>query len=193
MSVLKVGSLQNLEGTATFNVGTIGGNILEYITCPCDGSIVQAQAGPVTFQNVTTQQTAIYAYTDANGSVVTYTPPAGASTVVYKWSWSMYWAHDHAISHWKFFIDNTEILYARFNRSGRYPEDRYSFEWPVRIGGSENTNTGVVSSWDSPKTLKLQWRAYGTSNARHLHGTNYWDGAGSNQFCMPTLTLIAIK
>jgi hypothetical protein len=40
--------------------------------------------------------------------------------------------------------------------------------------------------------LSVQSRWYSASNNRNAHTTVYWDGAGSNQFLMPVLTLIAI-
>jgi hypothetical protein len=169
------------------------GSVLEYITGACDGSTKAGLNGSVTFQAVSTQQTAVYTYTDITGSTIAYVPPADATTVIYKFNFSVYWVNEHAISHYKFFIDSDEVVYARFNRSGRYPEDRYTFEWPIAIGGTANANTGRQATWTAPKTLKMQWRSYGSSNARSLHGTNYWDGAGSTQFCMPTISLIALK
>lgn len=199
MSVLKVSQIQNLTNTATVNVDNIvdtsvlTGSILEYLTNICDGSVISSVRGSVALQNVTTQQASVTTYTDVTGSLVSYLPPAEATKVVYRFNWSMYWVHDHAISHFKFFIDSDEIIFARFNRSGRYPEDRFAFEWPISIGGTTSTNTGRQASWNTAKTLKLQWRSYGTSNARALHGTNYWDGAGSTQFCMPSITLIALR
>jgi hypothetical protein len=38
----------------------------------------------------------------------------------------------------------------------------------------------------------MQARRYGGSNPLALHGTSYWDGAASNQFGMPIITIIAI-
>lgn len=168
------------------------GQVIEYLSSPCDGSSVTVGSGTYTFPNVTTQQGAVYSYTDVTGSNISYTPPTGTSRVVYDFHYAMRWEHDHAISHFKFFIDANEVTFARFSRSGRYPEDRYSFVWNIAIGGAGNVNTGRQATWTTAKTLKMQWRAYGTSNARSLHGTTYWDGTGSNQFSMPILTIIAI-
>jgi hypothetical protein len=36
-------------------------------------------------------------------------------------------------------------------------------------------------------------REYGASNNMDAHGSNYWDGAGSNQFHMPSISIKAIK
>ena len=168
------------------------GQVIEYLSSPCDGSSVTVGSGTYTFPNVTSVVSPVYSYTDVTGSNITYRPPTGTSRVIYDFHYTMFWNHDHAISHFRFFIDNDEVTFARFSRSGRYPEDRYSFVWNIAIGGSPNVNTGRLASWNTLRTLKMQWRAYGSSNARSLHGTNYWDGGSSTQFSMPVLTIIAI-
>jgi len=193
-SVLKVDTLKNNlnEDLLVNGYPRKPGQVIEYLSSPCDGSQVTVGSGTYTFPNVTGVQTSVTSYTDVTGSSITYTPPTGTTRVVYDFHYTMYWSDDHAISHWKFFIDADEVTYARFSRSGRYPEDRYSFVWSIAIGGSANTNTGRQATWTTPKTLKMQWRSYSTGNRRNIHGTTYWDGGGSTQFSMPILTIIAI-
>lgn len=193
-SVLKVDTLKNNlnEDLLVDGYPRKPGQVIEYLSSPCDGSQVTVGSGTYTFPNVTGVQTSVTSYTDVTGSSITYTPPTGTTRVVYDFHYTMYWSDDHAISHWKFFIDANEVTYARFSRSGRYPEDRYSFVWSIAIGGSANTNTGRQATWTTAKTLKMQWRSYSTGNRRNLHGTTYWDGGGSTQFSMPILTIIAI-
>jgi hypothetical protein len=189
MSTLKVNNLQLLSGASQF---TRPGQIIEYLTSPCDGSTVIGQSGSYTWPTVPGQQTLSASYQTLSGSSISYVPPAGASKVVYRFNFGMRWENDHAISHHKFFIDGTEVLWARQNRSGRYPEDKISFEWTINIGGVANTSSGRQASWNSLKTLNVSSRWYGSGNSRNAHGTHYWDGTGSNEFVMPTLTLIAI-
>ena len=193
-SVLKVDTLKNNlnEDLLVNGYPRKPGQVIEYLSSPCDGSSVTVGSGTYTFPNVTGVQTSVTSFTDATGSNISYTPPAGTTRVVYDFHYAMYWSEDHAISSWKFFIDANEVTYARFARSGRYPEDRYSFVWSIAIGGSANTNTGRQATWTTPKTLKMQWRSHSTGNRRNLHGTTYWDGAGGTQFSMPILTIIAI-
>jgi hypothetical protein len=64
--------------------------------------------------------------------------------------------------------------------------------WTIAIGGTANSNTGRVSEWKTPKQLSMWWRAYGGSNHRSMHGTNYYDGGGLLLPVVPTLTIIAI-
>jgi len=194
--VLIVDQIQNLAGTSSFDVANIGtaGSALEYVSGPCDGSSVSVRSGTYTFQNVTAVQTLTATYADVNGSSISYTPPTGTTRVKYIFNWAYYWpSGTHCIAHYNFYIDSSEVVRARFNTSGYYPEGRTSFEWVIAIGGSADANTGRQAVWTAAKTLKLQARFYGASNPVNIHGTRYWNGADSAQFSMPVLTIIAIK
>lgn len=193
-STLLVDNLQNSAGTNLLVNGypRQPGQIIEYLTGVCDGTNVTVGSGTYTFPNVTTQQVGTTTYQTITGSNLAYTPPAGTSRVLYRFQFASYFVSAHAINDYKFFIDSNEVVYARHNRSATNPESRYSFDWTIAIGGVANPNTGRLASWTTPKTLSMQFRIYGTSNNNNLHGTTYWDGAGSNQFSMPSLTIIAI-
>jgi hypothetical protein len=195
MSQLRVANVANAGGTNVLVNGypTQPGQIIEYLTSPCDGSTVIGQSGSYTWPSVTGLQTLTNSYADITGSSIAYTPPAGAKKVHYKFNFGMNWVHDHAITHNRFLIDGVEVVWARQSRSGRYPEDKTSFEWVINIGGTASTNSGRQASWTSPKTLAVSSRTYGVANnSRNVHGTFYWDGATSSQFVMPVLTIIAI-
>jgi hypothetical protein len=193
-STLKVDNLQNSAGANLLVNGypRQPGQIIEYLTGVCDGTNVTVGSGTYTFPNVTTQQVGTVSYQTITGSNLQYTPPVGTSRVIYRFQLDSYWLNVHAINHYKFFIDSDEVVFARHNRSAQYQESRYSFEWTIAIGGSANANTGRLASWTTPKTLSMQFRIYGTTNNNNLHGTQYWDGTTSNQFSMPSLTIIAI-
>lgn len=193
-SNLKVDKLQNTAGVDLMDNGypKRPGQIIEYLSSMCDGSLVIGQTGNYTWPNVTTQQGTTTTYTTITGSNITYKPPSWASKVIYRFDFASYWIQAHAINHYKFFIDSDEIIFARHGRNGQYQESRYTFEWVINIGGSTNNNTGRQSSWTTPKTLSMQVRHYGGSNYNNIHGSRYWDGADSSQFSMPSLSLIAI-
>lgn len=194
MSTLRVNNIDNTAGTDLFVNGypRQPGQIIEYLSSPCDGSSVTVASGTYTFQNVTAAQgLTANVFADNNGSVISYTPPSGATRVIYRFSFSMGWDHDHAISYHKFYIDGVEVTNAKFNRSGRYPEDRVSFEWPIAIGGTANPATGRQATWTTPKTLKIMSADYGDSNSRFMHSGNYGQLSGL-ALSQPTLTIIAI-
>jgi hypothetical protein len=194
VSKLKVDELQNSAGTPLLVNGypRQPGQIIEVLASPCDGSPVTVGSGTYTVQSVTGVQTLSTTYQDLTGSTIAYTPPAGATRVIYEFCFAMNWLQDHAISHHRFYIDGVEVVSARFNRSARYPEDKITFEWPIAIGGVADPNTGRQATWVAQKTLKIQSRVYGTTNARNAHGTTYWDGVSSVVFVMPTIKITAI-
>ena len=191
---VRTNTIQGFSGTNYIVNGysRMPGQVIEYLSSPCDGSTVTVGSGSYTFENVTTYTPVTYTYVDITGSSMNYTPPPGTTRVIYRFNSTMFWGSAHAISHNKFFIDGTEVLYARYSRSAQYYEDRTTFEWTINIGGGGNTNTGRQASWTTPKILKMQWRAYGGSDVQYYHGTTYWDGGSGNQFSMPHLTIIAI-
>jgi hypothetical protein len=171
----------------------LAGQTIETISSVCDGSTVVVQSGSYVIQNVTTQQTFVGAtYTDINGSIISYTPPAGTTRVEYEFQFASYWVGAHAINDYKFFIDGAEVVFARHNRSAQYIEDRSVFRWTIAIGGTANANTGRQATWTTSKTMKMQFRNYGASNYANLHGTTYWDGTTGNQFSMPHIKITAI-
>jgi hypothetical protein len=193
-STLKVDNLQNTAGT-TLSVNGYPrqpGQIIEYLTGMCDGTNVTVGSGTYTFPNVTTQQVGTTSFQAITGSSINYIPPAGTSRVIYRFQFSSYSVTTHDINDYKFFIDSDEVVFARHNRSAQYQESRYSFDWTIAIGGAANPNTGRLASWTTNKTLSMQFRIYAAANANNLHGTRYWDGTSSNQFSMPSLTIIAI-
>ena len=189
MSTLKANNIQNIGGTNHFSKP---GMVIETLSSVCDGSSRTVQSGTYTFENVTTQQVTSTSYADITGSSMSYTPPTGATQVKYDFQFSSYSITTHDINHYKFFIDGVEVIYSRHSRSAQYQESRYSFDWVINIGGTANANTGRQATWTTPKILKMQVRHYASGNRNNLHGTRYWDGASSNQFSMPTLTIEAI-
>jgi hypothetical protein len=195
-STIKVDNIQNSTGQDLMVNGypRQPGSIIEYLSSPCDGSTVTVGSGSYTFSNITTGQDFGVTYADITGSTITYTPPPGTSRVIYRFDFSFSWrAITHSIQHYKFFIDNVEVVYARHSKSADNLENRSCFEWTIAIGGSADTNTGRQSGWTIPKTLKMQSRRY--ANASHggqVHNTTYWDGVTSTQLSVPILTIIAI-
>lgn len=195
-SIIKVDNIQNTAGTTVLENGypRQPGQVIEYLSSQCDGSTLSGLEGNFTVENVTAIQAMNNTYADVTGSTIAYKPPSFATKVIYQFTFGYYWQNvAHSIQHFKFFIDSDEVVYARHNRSAQYFESRYTFEWIIPIGGTGDTNTGRQASWTTNKTLKMQSRRYATSsNGGELHGTTYWDGAGSAQFNIPAITLIAI-
>ena len=83
----------------------------------------------------------------------------------------------HAIQHFRFYIDNSEITDARFTRFNRYFENIVTFRWYSRIGGSGNDySIGRFENWNSTKSFDLRCREYEEEMMYRIYGTQYWDG-----------------
>ena len=185
-------STDNLTLHSDGSFTSAGRSVLEVITSPCDGGSVESSYGTVTFGNVTGVQNLSTTYTDVAGSVISYQPPTGTSTVIYRFCWMIAEADADPISHYRFYIGANEVVYARTTHRADNYQNRAIFEWPIRIGGSADTNTGRITSWNSVIQLKLQTREYNSSYETKIHTTSHWNGSGTDMFSMPTLTLTAI-
>ena len=167
--------------------------VLEQFYHPCDGSTIATSGGNVTLQNVTSSYTLSSSYADLTGSTISYVPPTGTTMVIYKFYYHHGVDTNHNISHNKFFIDSDEIVYKRHTiGANAFLENLINIEFSIPIGGSADTNTGRVASWSSAKTLKIQNRAYNSSNDAKMHTTYHWDASDSAQFHQPSIGITAI-
>ena len=185
-------TLLTTTGDGSQLTGIETGQVLEYITGVCDGNTVTTPHGSYTLTNVSARQGLSTSYAVINGSSITYTPPANTKKVLYRFSFINGFNNNHAIEHFKFYIDSNEVTMARVTTSALYKEMLVNFEWVIDIGNSTNSTTGRLSSWTTDKTLQMRARYYGASNDGFLHETYYWDSAANSQLHKPTLTLIAI-
>lgn len=172
------------------------GQVIEELHSVCASTNFHGRA---TSQSVSSHQALGESYADATGSVITgYTPPTGTNYIVYEYTAHLTWRDAHAISHWRLYYQAdggswTEIVYARTNRNGYYPEDKMTLRWVFQVdGGGNNTNIGII---DGLPELGFKWqcRDYGTSNERgYLHLTQYWDGGGTDVYSQPMIMIKAI-
>ena len=188
MSTLKVDNLL----LSNNNAGT--GRILEVVSGVCDGRSITTLSGAYSLENVTAVQLLGTSYADVTGSTITYTPPEGTKIVTYEF-WTVVAAEDGAdsITHSKFFIDDVEVVSARHSPSP-YRAMNQTFKWAIQCNVSTaDSDVGSFASWTSPKTLKVQARAYSSSSDARYHNTRYWDGTNSTtQLSRPVLTITAI-
>jgi len=188
-AVTYFGDGSNLDNASQYGV-------LEHIAGQCDGSTRTCNFGTFTFANVTSSRSFnSTTYASIPETQVAYKPPAGATGVEFIFHFSSSWTNDaHAIQHFRFYIDNTEVTGARFTTGNRYYENLCSFRWYFRIGGSGNDYTiGRFENWNSTKTFDLRTRAYQTSGntVANFYRTYYWEGTSGNQFRQPQMEIIA--
>ena len=170
-----------------------GSNIKEQLVMLMDGNNYTVGSGTYTSTNITASQTPIATYADVNGSSISYTPPSGTTMVLYEYIFAYAFKDDHAIGHFKFFIDSDEVTNQRQTLGVQNrPQLMQSMRYAIPIGGTADTATGRQATWTTAKTLKLQVRMYGGSNELELFRSKYWDGATSNQNQRPKLIITSL-
>lgn len=208
VSILKVDKIQKPNSDSDMIVfptsaggrptGLASTNIIEKIGGLCDGSTRTTKSGTtVTLPNVTATQDALTtSWVDVTGSSISYLPPSGTVGVQYDFIHRAAWNGDtnHSIQHYKMFLDSTEIVYSYQTHASYYTEGEVGCSWYFRIDSSlssVNANTGAGPNWNSAKTMKWQTRAYGSNDVGRIHGAQYWNGSGTNQFHMPQIYITA--
>ena len=169
------------------------GGVIETLTGMCNGQTVVGKSGSYTWPDVTAVQEVLSTtYADLDGSEITYTPPAGATKVVYKTTLHSCRYDATPILHYKFYIDSDEVTLARNTTGANFLEGISVFEYVIEIGGTADAATGRVASWTTPKTLKRQVRCYNTNYQGRVNALFTWDGANDVQLVTPSLTITAI-
>jgi len=178
------------------------GQIIEYLSNQCDGSVIEGVSGTYTWPNVTAVQNLTTTYADLTGSVITYTPPEGASRVTYRFEWKWETTGFSGISHYRFYIDSTEVIKAFKNIAASYPSTSDHAEFVQALehtihcnAGSNDASAAKFTSWTSPKTLKIQAREYNTSYQARAHQNTWRDGVSASApftLAVPNLTIIAV-
>lgn len=107
------------------------------------------------------------AYAWALGMFQDYAPASASSRIRTTISFSYSHENGHAISHWIFYANGTEI--GRHSIAGQSPEHRHTYVWDFASWG---TSTGRIG---------YQVRRYNGSQQPRIHATHHWDGGGSNQ------------
>jgi len=177
------------------------GGILEYLTSPCNGRTITGISGSYTWPNVTSTQALTTTYEDVTGSSISYTPPAGTKTVLYRFVWQIDVTANSGISHYKFRLDGTEVIPAyRSLAPGEYVTNQHHnaneiFEWAIQCDAdADDKANGKLASWTVPKNLKLEAREYSSTYQQELHKNTWRDAAGASApyiLAVPTLTIIA--
>ena len=188
------GALPALDGSALTNTGS---NIIEQLVMLCDGQNYTVGSGTYTSTNVTAVQGMTDTFTDVVGSSISYTAPAGATMVMYEYTWSYdFTSTSQTITHIKSFIDSDEVTSQRQSiQTYSAMNEEYTHTFLIPIGGSANTATGRQASWSGAKTLKIQARRYGSSYTAEFNTFQNWDGSTdtSGQVRKPILRITSLK
>tara|TARA_B100002019_G_C21013530_1_gene471205 strand:+ start:129 stop:713 length:585 start_codon:yes stop_codon:yes gene_type:complete len=192
MSTLAVDNL-NLKGSGL--VSSVG-NVMEILSSPANGTQVTVPSGTYTMADVTAIQQLTTSYADLSGSSINYTPPSGTTRVMYKYySQFAYDGTTYGNLHCKLFLDGSEVTDARRTFYATYLAGAFTFEYTINCNaGSANTDHGDITSWTTPKIIKLQAREYDGSNQGKFFNVHLWDGGNDTTSVVPpVLTITALR
>jgi len=189
-------------------------NVLEIVQGSADGRTITVNDNSYVLQNVTSKQFGTTSYATVTGSPITYTPPADAKSILYRFD--MKWGSRYntnntrgstGISHYYIDIDGTVITKSKTTISGNYSGSHNSFHqgwthtfyWVFDLTvSSDNAAQGKFANWNSDKTISVKFRDYSSTYRSSPH-SNYWrDGTSlytgnsdTYSWRKPTLTVIA--
>ena len=151
-------------------------NVLEIVQGSADGRTVTVNDNSYALQNVTSKQFGTTSYSTVTGSPITYTPPADAKSILYRFD--MKWGSRYntnntrgstGISHYYIDIDGTVITKSKTTISGNYSGNHghfhqgwtHTFYWVFDLAvSSDNASQGKFSNWNSDKTISVKFRDY---------------------------------
>jgi len=172
------------------------GTQMERFYVPCRGQSVTVPSGTYTIENVIEKlivNTNSVTSQDVTGSSISYVPPAGTKTVIYEFDMLASRQGDVTpILSLAFFVDGTEVLYARNVYSVYEGNNMINFKWAFEIGGTPDTNYGIYDTWTTAKTIKLGCARHADNNEVELHETYYWENSTSAQFHAPRIGITAL-
>ena len=185
---------------------TGSGQILETIACMCDGRTVTVPSGSYAIANVTTAQASTTTLATANGSEISYTPPAGTKTLVYNYEFQFDVTANSGLSHFHTQVDGTKVLPSARSFSSNYASTNWNHaQMRFSAGYTFDLNAGntdvaqgkfQTGTWTSAKTIRVQFRQYNSNYTISLHRNTHWNGdnaSGTNQAPIkPTLYIQAL-
>ena len=169
--------------------------VLEQFYTPCDGSVIATANGNITTETVSAAQDLTDTFTEVAGANITYTPPSGATQVIYEYSCMFRKSSSTGpIASFKLSIGGTEVTnFRRVVRCDDDTEQPQNFKWGFNIGGTANAASGRLASWTSGQEITFEVRRYSSSYPGKLHMTDHWEGSGgTDQFSMPCIGITAI-
>ena len=182
-------------GNGGTGITSTAGQVLEEFLLPCDGIAYASRSGTYTPTEVTASVALTTSYADVAGSSITYTPPTGTKSIVYKFTTSVY-ATGAGRVHFKLVLGGVTVTDSRQTYEIDDNGGRYTVEWPFIIGDSANAATGrhdLFSDWSSGLIIKVQAREYSGDHDASLHGSTHEDdGTADDIFTRPLIGIKAI-
>lgn len=180
-------------------------NILEIIQGSADGRSITVDSGTYTLENVTTYTNSTTSYQKIPGSLIAYTPPEQARSVLYKFDFKWHSIGSSGISHFYVDVDGTRITNSNKTFSENYSGNHAhmhggrsdSLYWVFDLTvSSDNAANGEFATWTSNKTIQTKFRRHSSTYGVAANYNRYYNGTGStgaNTYTIPSLTIIAFK
>lgn len=164
-------------------------NLLEIVQYVPDGRTFQGVSNNYTAPTISNYQSTTASYADVLGSNITYTPPDGTRYIRYELNTKLGGVNGRsAISHFRLYVDGTEVQNAYKNFSSQYYSTYGYGIFPITLAysfdltaASDDVANGKFSNWTGAKEIKWQVRAYSTTYDDGRLNFNYWrDGTGAS-------------
>jgi len=182
------------------------GEIIETLTGHCDGRTLVGLSTSITLANITAiQNINSDSYADITGSQITYIPPIGTKTLIYRFMFHKGAVTNSGINHFKIEIDGTDITYARRtyanDHSSGHNHMHCMMDWTFKLNASSTSAANgyyTTADWvtaQQTKIIKVRGRRYSSSYNGAVHYNKYWDGgtaSGTSQVVQPSIFIQAI-
>ena len=183
------------------------GEIIETLTGMCDGRTLVGLSTSIVLADITAyQDIAQDTYQDVTGSTISYIPPIGTKTLIYRFTFHKATSGSGSgINHFKMFIDDTTITYSKKTYAGDHSTGHNHMdcimEWVFKLNASSTTvGDGYYTTADwvtaqQAKIIKVKGRRYNSSYNSRVHYNKYWDGntaSGANEVVQPSIFIQAI-
>jgi hypothetical protein len=173
-------------------------NVLEQIVYYADGKTVVTGAGNFTAPNITAiTGVTSNSFIDSPGTNIDYTPPAGATKVIYEaFIQGRYYNDTHMSPSLYVELDGTQI-----NQTRRTELQQNTYEMVILalavicIDGSysDDIANSKLASWTSAKTIKTKICCYNSSYQFYVNGSYHYAGSAPNLITPPMMKITAIK
>ena len=181
------GAGSTLEWGSGGGSSTKKGQVLETLAGVCDGRTVVVESGTYTLPNVIAYQDWSSGWEDLTGTSINYTPPTGSNQVIFEFhGTSVPDPSDGNTAYRHFFkfrmlidgthVENNDDEWGVAVSSG--VTINVDYRGIIDIGGTTDLANGNLSSWDSPKTIKLQLWCSSPSYQTRFHA--FWYDAADN-------------
>ena len=183
------------------------GEIIETLTGMCDGRTLVGLSTSIVLSDITSYQDIDQdTYEDVTGSTISYIPPIGTKTLIYRFTFHKATSGSGSgINHYRMLIDSTAITYSKKTYAGDHSTGHNHMdcimEWMFKLNASSTTVADgyyTTADWvtaQQAKVIKIQGRRYNSAYNSRVHFNKYWEGntaSGADMVVQPSILIQAI-